>query len=70
MKKIAYNALKRAFDIVASLLALIVTSPLWLIFAVGIKLSSPGPVFYTSFRAGKDHSCAGKCLFCQLCGRL
>ncbi len=55
MKKMAYNILKRAFDIVASLLALIVTSPLWLIFALGIKLSSPGPVFYTSFRAGKDH---------------
>ena len=49
-----YRFLKRVFDILCSFIALIITSPLWLFIAVGIKLSSPGPVFYKSMRAGKD----------------
>lgn len=49
-----YRIVKRAFDIVSSFLALVITSPLWLVIAAGIKLSSPGPVFYKSERAGKD----------------
>lgn len=49
-----YRFIKRAIDIFCSFLALAVTSPLWLFLAVGIKLSSPGPVFYRSLRAGKD----------------
>jgi len=49
-----YRVVKRLFDIVASLLAIIVTSPLWLIIAAGIKLSSKGPVFYKADRVGKD----------------
>ncbi len=55
MKDVCYRIIKRGFDLIASLVALILTSPLWLIFAVGIKLSSPGPVFYTSVRAGRNH---------------
>jgi len=38
-----------------SLLGTIVTSPLWLIAAVGIELSDPGPVFYIARRATKDN---------------
>jgi len=49
-----YSFLKRGFDLVVSALAIIVTSPLWLIIAAGIKLSSKGPVFYRAVRVGKD----------------
>lgn len=45
-----YRFAKRLFDIVCSLLAIIVSSPLWIISVVGIKLSSKGPVFYKSHR--------------------
>jgi exopolysaccharide biosynthesis polyprenyl glycosylphosphotransferase len=43
---------KRWFDVIASILALIVTSPLLLIVALRIKTSSKGPVFYTQERLG------------------
>ena len=46
--------LKRAFDFVFSLLVLVVTSPLMLLIAVAIKLSSPGPVFFIQERVGLD----------------
>lgn len=47
-----YRTIKRAFDFISSLLAVCVSSPLWLIIAIGIKTSSPGPVFYRANRAG------------------
>ena len=47
------NALiKRAFDIIVSGLALIILSPLFLILAIAIRLSSPGPVFFRQERIG------------------
>ncbi len=46
---------KRIFDIIASGLALIVLSPIWLIAAIGIELTDPGPVFYMADRVGKDN---------------
>ncbi|MGD0519246.1 MAG: sugar transferase [Thermoguttaceae bacterium] len=46
--------LKRLFDIVASLAALIFLSPIFLIAALGISLSSRGPIFYRAQRAGKN----------------
>ncbi len=45
--------LKRAFDIVASGLGLLVLSPLFLIVAIWIKLDSPGPVFFRQVRVGR-----------------
>ena len=44
--------MKRIFDIVASGLALIVLSPLFLVLAIWIKLDSKGPVFYRQVRVG------------------
>ncbi len=41
---------KRAFDLVVSVIALIVLSPVYLILAIAIKLDSPGPVFYRQER--------------------
>lgn len=46
---------KRAFDIVFSLLILIVLLPLFLIVAILIKLESKGPVFYISKRVGAGY---------------
>jgi Undecaprenyl-phosphate glucose phosphotransferase len=45
---------KRAFDIVFSLAVLIGLSPLLALLAVGIKLTSPGPVLYHQERMGLD----------------
>ena len=44
--------MKRAFDFIASGLALIVLSPLFLILAIWIKQDSKGPVFYRQVRVG------------------
>jgi exopolysaccharide biosynthesis polyprenyl glycosylphosphotransferase len=49
-----YVFTKRFFDIVLSFLALIVTSPVMLIFAVLIKLTSKGPVIFKQERLGKN----------------
>ena len=45
--------LKRAFDIIFSLLALTILSPLCLLAAILIKATSPGPVFFVHTRVGK-----------------
>lgn len=47
-----YFFAKRAFDIVVAASALLLASPLLLLAAVAVKLSSPGPVFYRAKRAG------------------
>lgn len=41
---------KRAFDIVASLIMLVLFFPVFLILAIAIKLDSKGPVFYRQIR--------------------
>jgi len=46
----ANRLLKNLEDLVISILILIVTSPLMLFIALGVKLSSPGPVFYRQER--------------------
>lgn len=45
---------KRLMDIVVSLLCLILLSPLYLIMAVLVKLSSLGPIHYMQKRIGED----------------
>ena len=47
------NALKRAFDIIGSAALLALTAPLVAALALVIKLTSPGPVFYTQMRIGR-----------------
>ncbi|MBK4731317.1 sugar transferase [Oxynema sp. CENA135] len=46
---------KRLFDIVFSLGVLVVCSPVYLILALLIFLSSPGPIFYVQKRVGKNY---------------
>lgn len=47
-------ALKRAFDIVASGLGLVLLSPLFLWLAWRVRRESPGPVFFRGRRSGKE----------------
>jgi exopolysaccharide biosynthesis polyprenyl glycosylphosphotransferase len=44
---------KRVVDIVVSLLVLVLSSPLWMIIGIAIKLDSPGPMLYSQERVGK-----------------
>lgn len=49
-----YIYLKRVLDIVFSLLALVILSPLFLITAVAVRLDSRGPVIFRQKRLGLD----------------
>ena len=44
---------KRALDVVAAALGLLLLAPLFLVIAVAIKLESPGPVFFRQERVGR-----------------
>lgn len=44
---------KRVFDVVVAGLSLLVLSPFLVIAAVGIRVTSPGPIFYMAHRIGK-----------------
>ena len=46
------SGLKRAFDLIVSLVGLIVLSPLLGLVTVAVRLTSPGPVLYGSKRVG------------------
>lgn len=48
------RAVKRAFDVVASLAALVVAAPAIALIAVAVRLESRGPAFYTQRRVGRD----------------
>lgn len=52
-KKTVTLLIKRAIDIIASLLVLVIFSPILLLLALAIKLDSPGPVFYRQVRVGR-----------------
>jgi len=45
---------KRIFDIVFSLIVLIIGLPFWLLIALIVKLDSPGPIIYKQSRVGKN----------------
>ncbi|MFH0732434.1 MAG: undecaprenyl-phosphate glucose phosphotransferase [Candidatus Omnitrophota bacterium] len=46
--------IKRLMDVTVSALGLILLSPFFIIIAIFVKLSSPGPVFYMQKRIGED----------------
>lgn len=53
-RRYGYRFIKRVFDFVASLLGLIILSPLFLIIAIAIKVEDPkGAVFYSQTRLGR-----------------
>ncbi len=50
-----FNAFcKRSMDVIGSASLLLLCSPVMLVCAVGVKLSSPGPVIFKQERIGKD----------------
>lgn len=51
---------KRVIDVIASVLALALASPLMLITALAVKLTSPGPVFFVQERVGLDRRTGGR----------
>src|SRR5437867_13403584 len=46
--------LKRGFDVVFAGIGLILSSPLWVLFALAIKAEDGGPVFYRQTRVGQN----------------
>ena len=52
LEQLGWSILKRGFDLLVSAVGLVVLSPLFLILAIGVKLSSPGPVFFRQERVG------------------
>ena len=49
-----YKFCKRAFDLICSAAAILVSLPIWAVVAIGIKLSSKGPIFYRADRVGQN----------------
>lgn len=47
---------KRAFDIVFSLFAIIVLSPVFILTAIAIRIESPGPILFKSKRVGTNYT--------------
>src|SRR5205814_6232312 len=45
-------AVKRVFDVLVSILLIVVAAPVWLVIALAVKLDSPGPIFYRDRRVG------------------
>lgn len=49
-----FNAfVKRCVDVLGSLVLIVLTSPIMLVAAIGVKLSSPGPIIFRQVRVGK-----------------
>jgi exopolysaccharide biosynthesis polyprenyl glycosylphosphotransferase len=48
------EALKRIFDLVVSLVSLVLLAPVMMLVAAAIRLSSPGAIIYRQERVGKD----------------
>lgn len=49
-----YEVIKRLIDVVCSFLGVLVLSPLFIIIAIIIKMTSKGPVFFSQKRVGKN----------------
>jgi exopolysaccharide biosynthesis polyprenyl glycosylphosphotransferase len=48
------QAAKRMLDIIASFTLIILGSPVWLLTAIGVKVTSKGPLIYSQERIGKE----------------
>jgi exopolysaccharide biosynthesis polyprenyl glycosylphosphotransferase len=49
-------AVKRTFDATVSFVLIVIATPVWAVIALGVKLDSPGPVFYRDRRVGLGES--------------
>ncbi len=46
------KSLKRIIDVLVSIIAMVILSPVYLIVAIGVKMTSKGPIFYSQPRVG------------------
>lgn len=53
VESFAYTVIKRAFDLIAATLGLAVLSPLFVVIAAVVKISSPGPILFRQERIGR-----------------
>ena len=53
LDNITNAALKRTVDILGSLALIVLTMPIMIIAAIGVRISSPGPIFFRQIRVGK-----------------
>lgn len=53
LDNVAYAFLKRFVDVVGAVILIILTSPIMLITAIGVKFSSPGPILLRQERIGR-----------------
>ena len=51
----ANRFLKRMLDIACSAVLILITSPLMIFTAIGVRISSPGPIFFRQIRVGKNN---------------
>lgn len=52
LEQVGWAAIKRLFDFSVSAIGLVILSPFLLLIAIGVKLSSPGPIFLKQVRVG------------------
>ncbi len=52
LKNMLYSAIKKSLDVSFASFGLILASPLLLLVAILLKITSPGPIFYTQTRIG------------------
>jgi undecaprenyl-phosphate galactose phosphotransferase len=53
LNSLASRFVKRAFDLTLSILGFLATSPIYLVLALLVKLTSPGPVIFSHKRVGR-----------------
>lgn len=54
LDNVLWRIVKRCMDIVGSLVLIVLTSPVMLFAAIGVRLSSPGPILFRQERVGRD----------------
>ena len=54
LDNVLWQIAKRAMDIVGALCLAVLTSPLMIVAAIGVRLSSPGPIIFKQERVGKN----------------
>jgi Undecaprenyl-phosphate galactose phosphotransferase WbaP len=61
VQRLPWRFVKRTFDIVVSLIAMVLFAPLFLVVAIAIKRSDPGRIIYSQTRIGR-HGVPFQCL--------
>lgn len=54
LDNVMWRMLKRGMDVAGSLILILLTSPIMLFAAIGVRLSSPGPILFKQERVGRD----------------